>query len=332
MGVLPDAEKYVRSEVKEIGREIGAAVEHAREFVREAARSKDLTIPTVTIYIQEDIKLGKLLEKELSEDIKAGKKLVEKGLNPIDARTGQITGVYVPPSVKADAKVDVILYMHGDKVRVWNQHGTIRDYWNLPQLPLRQGLSASGKPFILVAPTLGVKAGAEFGDLGTNIDDHLDHVMAQLHKFGPPQFAPPKPPEIGQLIIAGHSGAYGPISSILSNIKKYKANVTEIWGFDIMYTDMLPSFAKFKVPVYVYFVKNPDRKKHNTDERSRDLARKKIPNIFVMENVDFAMVRGKEQKSWIEHDNLLQRFWPDRCRRIGTNGSNSDDRKRMVNG
>jgi hypothetical protein len=51
MGVIHDAEKYVRSEVKEIGQEIGAAVEHARQFVREAARSKDLTIPTVTIFI-----------------------------------------------------------------------------------------------------------------------------------------------------------------------------------------------------------------------------------------------------------------------------------------
>jgi hypothetical protein len=99
-----------------------------------------------------------------------------------------------------------------------------------------------------------------------------------------------------------------------------------------MYTDMLPSFAKFKVPVYVYFVKNLDRTKPTTDERSRDLAKKKMHNIFVMENVDFDMMRGKEQKRWIEHDNLLQRFWPDRCRRIGSNGSDPDDRKRMVSG
>src|SRR6185369_10457386 len=158
-------------------------------LIREAARSKDATVPKLTLYVQEDIGVGDLLKKEL---------------NHVDSLSGQITGVYIPPAVKPDNTLNVILYMHGDKVRLWDKTGTIRDYWNLPGLPLRQGLSTSGKPFILVAPTLGRKAGREFGNLGTNIDDHLDHVMASIHQMGAPEFPLSKPPDIGQLIIAGH--------------------------------------------------------------------------------------------------------------------------------
>ena len=213
--------------------------------------------------------------------------------------------------------------------------GTARfeDYWNLPKVKLREGLKSSGKPFILVAPTLGLHAGLEFGNLGTNIDDHLDHVLAQLQKLGPPEFAPSKPLDIGQLIIAGHSGAYGPIAGsttgprgrrvhnhdgILENISKYKSKITEIWGFDIMYGDTASQLAGLKVPMYFYF--------NDTADNSRQLAqlaankKNPKPNIFVMDAHD------------VPHDFLMDKFWADRCQRIGTNGQDSDDRKRMVHG
>ena len=51
-----------------------------------------------------------------------------------------------------------------------------------------------------------------------------------------------------------------------------------------------------------------------------------------MVGADFAMVKGKEKSSMVLHDNLMQRFWLDRCRRIGTNGSDPDDKMRMVRG
>ncbi|MBZ5618344.1 MAG: hypothetical protein LAQ69_06355 [Acidobacteriia bacterium] len=307
MGGIQQAEEYIKATINKIGAKVGPVLEPVWGMAREAARYRDLTIPTVTLYVQEDIGVGDFLKKEL---------------DPIDSLSGQITGVYVPPSVKVGATVNVILYMHGDKVRIWNKTGTIRDYWSLPELPLRQGLSKSGQPFILVAPTLGQTAGAEFGNLGTNIDDHLDHVLAQLHKLGPPQFAPPKPPDIDQLIIAGHSGAFGPITSILSSIKKYKSKIKEIWGFDIMYRGTAGFFETVSVPVYAYF--------NDTEKHSRELATKRKPNIFVMEGVEFFRVRGREESRMVKHDNLMQKFWLDRCRRIGTNGTDPDDKKRMV--
>ncbi|HTS26985.1 MAG TPA: hypothetical protein VMH81_14010 [Bryobacteraceae bacterium] len=279
-------------------------------IIREAGRVKETTFPTITIYVQEDIGVGGLLAKEM---------------NPADSPFGQITGVYIPPSVKPDDSLNVILYMHGDKVRIWDKTGTVRDYWNLPQLPLRQGLKASGKPFILVAPTLGKKAGREFGNLGTNIDEHLDHIMAALRVFGAPEFPLSKQPGVGQLIIAGHSGAYGPISSILKSIRKYKDNITEIWAFDTMYIDMSSLLRSFPVPVYAYFVQGSD-----TEDNSLSLAGAKRPKTFVMENVDFDLVKGKVKRRPIKHDLLMQRFWLDRCNRIGTDGSDPDDKKRMV--
>ena len=128
------------------------------------------------------------------------------------------------------------------------------------------------------------------------------------------------------MIIAGHSGAYASISEILSNIKKYRGNIKEIWAFDIMYADLSAKLTGIGVPVYAYFVAGSD-----TEDNSLTLARKKNPNVFVMENVDrFAVVKGKTEKVGVKHDNLMQRFWQERCQRIGTNGSNPEDKKRMV--
>jgi hypothetical protein len=308
MGGLRNAENRVKSVLDRIATDMSTALQPEFGLLREAARAKDLSIPTLTLYIQEDIGVGDMLRKELY---------------PIDSLAGQITALYVPPSVKPGDTVNVILFMHGDKVRIWDQHGTIRDYLNLPKMPLRQGLKTSGKPFILVAPTLGRKAGREFGNLGTNIDDHLDHVLTMLHKLGPPEFALAKPPDIDQLIIAGHSGAFGPITSILSNIKKYKGKIKEIWAFDIMYGNTASHFESVTVPVYAYF--------NDTAAHSRALAAKRKPNIFVMEAVDFYTPKGKPG-SIVHHDLLMQRFWLDRCQRIGTNGKDPDDKRRMVRG
>lgn len=295
-------------QVKPTSARSGSVFEPVLGVIREAVRAKDLTIPTLTLYVQEDIGVGNFLEKEL---------------NPIDSWSGQITGVYVPPSVKPGATVNVILFLHGDKVRVWDQHGTIRDYWNLPKVPLRQGLKTSGKPFILVAPTLGKKASKEFGNLGANIDDHLDHVLAKLHQLGAPEFPLSQPPDIGQLIIAGHSGAFGPIKSILASMKKYKSKIKEIWGFDMMYGDTASHLATVTVPVYTYF--------NDTATNSRALAAMRKPNIFVMESVDFYTAKGKPS-GIIHHDLLMQRFWLDRCQRIGTDGKDPEDKRRMVRG
>jgi hypothetical protein len=296
----------------EAAKGLGPVADKASDLLLAAGRllhPKDLSVPSFSMYIAESLGIQRHLDSKLPK--------AEQG-------TGQVMGVFVPSSVKSLDKVNIILYMHGDKVRVVKNNYTIREYWSLPEFPLRQGLNASGQPYILLAPTLGPDADTQFGSLGSDIDTHLENAMVQLHRYGAPQFAPPKPPAIGDIIIAGHSGAFGPISSILRNMKRYKGNIREIWGFDIMYGGTWLQFASSTIPVYAYFV--------DTAINSRKLAAAKNPNVFVMQGVEFFREGGKEKSRGVKHDNLMQKFWLDRLRRIGSNGSDPDDRKRMVKG
>ena len=277
------------------------------QVVRYWTQVKDRTVPSFTLFAHQDIGIQKFLDRELKPD---------------DRLMGQISAVYVPPAVKSLDKVNVILFFHGDKVRINPSHFTIREYLALREMPLRQGLNTSGRPFILIAPTLGADADTEFGNLGKRIDDYLDLMMTHLYELGPPEYAPPSPPKIGDLIITGHSGGFGPIRSILSNISRYKQNIKEIWGFDIMYGNTAESLASARVPVYAYY--------NDTSGKSRELARRRLPNVFVMAGGEFYMVQGRERMRMVPHDLQMQKFWLDRCRRIGTNGSHPEDKKLMV--
>ena len=277
------------------------------QVVRYWQQVKDTSVPSFTIYPQEDIGVQQFLNRELQKD---------------DRLMGQISAVYVPPAVSASDRVNIILFLHGDKVRINHSDFTIRQYLGLKEMPLRQGLNTSGQPFVLIAPTLGADADTEFGNLGKNIDDYLEHMMTQLYELGAPEFDVPRPPKVGELIIAGHSGGFGPIRSILSNIRRYKSCIKEVWGFDIMYGNTATYLESAKVPVYAYY--------NDTAGNSRELARKRLPNVFVMVGGEFYIARGKEQMRMVPHDNLMQKFWLDRCRRMGTNGSHPEDQKLMV--
>jgi hypothetical protein len=277
------------------------------QVVRYWTRVKDSSLKSFTLFAHQDIGIQKFLDRELKPD---------------DKLMGQISAVYVPPAVKSLDKVNVILFLHGDKVRINRSHFTIREYLALPQMPLRQGLNISGRPFILIAPTLGADADTEFGDLGKRIDDYLDLMMTHLYQLGPPEYAPPSPPKIGDLVITGHSGGFGPIRSILSNISRYKQNIREIWGFDIMYGNTAHFLAAANVPVYAYF--------NDTAVKSRELASRKLPHVFVMAGREIHIEGGRERMRMVHHDLQMQKFWLDRCRRIGTHGSHPEDKKLMV--
>jgi hypothetical protein len=277
------------------------------QVVRYWTQVKDTSVPSFTLFAHQDIGIQTSLDSQLKPD---------------DRLMGQISAVYVPPAVKSLDKVNVILFFHGDKVRINPSHFTIREYLALREMPLRQGLNTSSRPYILIAPTLGADADTQFGNLGKTIDDYLDLMMTHLYELGPPEYAPSSPPKIGDLIITGHSGGFGPIRSILSNIRRYKQNIREIWGFDIMYGNTAEFLASAKVPVYAYY--------NDTAAKSRALARRKLPNVFVMAGGEFQIVQGRERMRMVHHDLQMQRFWLDRCRRIGTHGSHPEDKKLMV--
>src|SRR5262249_51695442 len=156
---------------------------------------------------------------------------------------GPMMGVFVPQSMKAPDVVDVIIYIHGNKVvqdgkhhRVWHTDWAIDKIWSHFTFPVREQLNKSGKQYVLVAPTLG--AGDQAGQMGQYPEIVLDQAMVGLEWYGPIEYdQDQRRPKVGQIILAGHSGA-GPVMLAMANSLmkgKYKGNLKEIWGFDTMY-------------------------------------------------------------------------------------------------
>jgi hypothetical protein len=90
-----------------------------------------------------------------------------------------------------------------------------------------------------------------------------------------------------------------------------------------MYGNTAESLALAGVPMYACY--------NDTSGNSRELARRRLPNVFVMTGGEFYgefyMVQDRERMRMVPHDLQMQKFWLDRCRRIGTNGSHPEDRK-----
>jgi hypothetical protein len=80
--------------------------------------------------------------------------------------------------------------------------------------------------------------------------------------------------------------------------------------------------ASANVPLYAYY--------NDTAGKSRELARRRLANVFVMAGGEFYMAQGRERMRMVHHDLQMQKFWLDRCRRIGTRGSHPEDKKLMV--
>ena len=83
-----------------------------------------------------------------------------------------MTGIYIPTNYRTQDRVDLILYLHGhhrsSPVKgkkpahgYWPITLSINQHWNksfYPYYAFREGVNASGKNVILVAPTLGPKS------------------------------------------------------------------------------------------------------------------------------------------------------------------------------
>lgn len=153
-----------------------------------------------------------------------------------------MTGIFIPQHYTPQSNVDLILYLHGHKTDVPGSDAVIADYWNAKKLPafgLREELNASGKNVILVAPTLAMKS--EGGDLlrSFGLDKYLSKVMAALVAYGPYQG---RSPELGNIILAAHSGGGTYICKLANSKNSSAANVRECWGFDSLYnsSDVMP--------------------------------------------------------------------------------------------
>jgi hypothetical protein len=63
-------------------------------------------------------------------------------------------------------------------------------------------------------------------------DDFLAEVVKWIGKYVPQYVQKNKAPEIGNIVLAGHSGAGGILSQ---QVRTMRSPVREVWGFDTMY-------------------------------------------------------------------------------------------------
>jgi hypothetical protein len=146
------------------------------------------------------------------------------------------TGVFFPAGFQFPGKLNVILYFHGHKAAEFK---TINEYWSgrLHNLYLREFVNATCKQAVLIAPTMGAAPGSSL-NAGMGIfanpgaaDDYLAEVARWVGKYVP-QYVSKGTPEIGNIVLAGHSGAGG---ILLQQVRTMRSPVREVWGFDTMY-------------------------------------------------------------------------------------------------
>jgi hypothetical protein len=157
------------------------------------------------------------------------------------------TGVFFPSGFSFPPQIDVILYFHGFKL---GEFDYINKYWNCKDvfadgklshkgLCLRQDINTAGRRVVLIAPTMGAKPGSSASkeDMGifqnpTGGDDFLAEVLRWIGKFVPQYTGSCVTPTLGNVVLAGHSGA-GVI--LLTQAKGMKTPISEVWGFDSTY-------------------------------------------------------------------------------------------------
>ncbi len=138
--------------------------------------------------------------------------------------------------------MNVILYFHGNKQ---GDFQTINQYWHgqLHDILLREDLNAASKSALLVAPTLGENPGhgltknddlGIFGQPGTGTA-YLNEVMDWLGKYDPRYALNCVTPRVRKVVLAGHSGGGNPIHLQMDSMK---AQICEIWCFDVVYGDV----------------------------------------------------------------------------------------------
>jgi hypothetical protein len=147
------------------------------------------------------------------------------------------TGVFFPSGFGFPCEIDVILYFHGHKAKEFK---TINQYWSgrLHNLYLREDINRTGKTPVLIAPTMGAAPGSSVNDdMGIfanpgGADDFLAVVVKWIGKYVPQYASRKVVPTIGNLVLAGHSGAGGILSQ---QVRTMRTPIAEVWGFDTMY-------------------------------------------------------------------------------------------------
>jgi hypothetical protein len=240
----------------------------------------------------------------------------------------QNTGVFIPDGFTAQPTVNLILYCHGFATRVTEGATSIKQFWGGKAgqvFPLRERLNDSKQKYILVAPSVGSKD--EFlKDISANIDFFFNQVMAALYVWGPlvglaNWGTNDAPPQVGDVILAGHSGAGTGMMKIANEIS---GHVKEVWGFDTLHwTGVDELWANFAIAhsktvrLYLYYAT------YSTRSIAMQKKTAAVDSVFIIEGAEVKEVSTRDGKPQLKviksvtHDYLIQQFWLERLNNIG---------------
>jgi hypothetical protein len=209
-----------------------------------------------------------------------------------------MTGIFVPEDYCPQLQVDLIVYLHGHKLRSHQPHFSIDTYWHLPEFLLREEVNKSKKNVILVAPTLGPKN--EPGSLTCpgGFDKFLEQVMMALRQPGRPYAG--KTPVIGNIILACHSGSGAVMRAITMGTDTNATKILECWAFEpFNIGDHVgwANWAQSNRKLYIYFLPgNPGQQLSRNLLAVRNLLK---PNIVA-------------ERSAVKHDDVPRTHLKDR--------------------
>jgi hypothetical protein len=215
----------------------------------------------------------------------------------VEAAAREVTAIYLPSSVTPASSIAVILYLHGHKGSIPGKTTSIRQYLKHKYWPLREVLDATGRRFVLVAPTLGPKS--EAGKLLSNgLDWYLGQVTSALAAHAGYATAP----SVRTLILAAHSGGGSPMRQLALSKAAHAAAITECWGFDCLYSRNDPkdwpvwANAHPRSKLFVHF-------QCSTCSLSRKLVALRLPNV----SVEYSLAPDP-----LGHYNVPSFHWKDR--------------------
>ena len=142
------------------------------------------------------------------------------------------TAIFVPDGFSKRADIDIVLYLHGHEQ---NDDVSISRYLQEDYGKLREGMNASGRNIILVAPTLGSLSQANALTRPGGLDDFVAKCLSALRAHGSNGW--PDTLSLRNLIIACHSGGGAPEREIAGGGDRALLNLRECWGFESLYQD-----------------------------------------------------------------------------------------------
>jgi len=202
--------------------------------------------------------------------------------------TTPMTGIFLPDGYRTQQKVDILLYLHGHKIapNQPNNSWSVDWYWQNGRIgAFREELNNSNKNVVLVMPTLSRRSNPGWLGSPGGLDRYLDMVMAALSTSGPYRG---KNATVGNIILAGHSGAGKYMRELPLSNPQYSSHIRECWCFDCMYNScdaVLWSLWARQNPgntrLYNYYISNA-KTKSNTIAESKNLQRENLPNVFTV--------------------------------------------------